>query len=134
MASEITGELRAMFDQWFASIGARDGSFVERALLPDFKCVDPEGRVIDRPAYRAMYDALPADATLDYVMHEFEVRPLGAGDAACVSGWYRGRIIREGAVISDKNVRFLGVWERTPAGWRGVYHQTTSRPPEPPAT
>ncbi|WP_434425500.1 nuclear transport factor 2 family protein [Nannocystis pusilla] len=126
MIADLSAELRDAYDLWFASIPAKDASFVDRRMDPALELVNPDGTRLDAAGYKAMYDALPAGATVEYRIQEFNVRPLAGDAVALVTGRYHGRIGRDGAVLSDKQVRFTSVWERRDAGWILLLHHLTS--------
>ncbi len=123
-----TSQLRELYDQWFASIPAKDASFVDRHMHPELRMILPDGTQLDASAYKQMYAALPPGSRFDYRISEFVVRPLGAGAAALITGVYHSHIQHEGVSISDKAVRFISVWESAPSGWRLLVHQLTALP------
>lgn len=128
MSDDLRAELRHVFEQWFESIPARDASFVDRSMDPGFRGIDADGVLRDFAAYKALYDALPPGCAVEHDIQEFDVRALGEGAAAMVTGRYRARIELGGAVLVDKAVHFVSVWERAPDGWKGLLHQVTALP------
>jgi ketosteroid isomerase-like protein len=122
MSADPTFELRDLYDRWFASISAKDASFVERQMDGALQIILPDGVRLDAAGYKAMYDALPAGSHAQYRIDEFVVRPLGAGAAALITGTYHGRIEYQGTVMSDKSVRFTSVWERQQDRWTLLVH------------
>lgn len=123
-----TAELRDIYDRWFASVAAKDASFVDHNMHPAVQLIHHDGTRLDSAAYKAMYTALPAGSRVEYRIDEFAVRPLGTGAAALITGVYYGHIESEGTVLSDKTVRFTSVWERDQGRWLLLVHQLTTLP------
>lgn len=125
MTPDLTAELQEVYRRWFASIPAKDTSFVDHNIDRDVELINPDGTRLDAVGYRAMYEALPPGASAEYQIHEFKVRPLADAAVALITGSYHGRIEVGGVVLSDKRVRFTSVWERREAGWVMLLHHLT---------
>ncbi|MDC0721655.1 nuclear transport factor 2 family protein [Nannocystis bainbridge] len=143
MSLDPAAELRQLFDLWFHAIDERDVSFVDRHFHAEFHDIDfdavvraSQGRLFqdsrievpDRSVYRAMFAALPPGTTGDHDVRAFDVRPLGEGSSALVTGVYYARLEIPGVPKIEKTLRFLSVWEQSLAGWKLLAHQTVALP------
>jgi ketosteroid isomerase-like protein len=125
MNTDPTAELHDLYERWFASIPAKDASFVDRHMHPTLQMIGPDGVRLDTAGYKAMYAMLPAGSTVEHRFSEFVVRRLGDA-AVMVTGVYHGRVEYEGTVLNEKLVRFISVWEHDQDRWFLLVHQLTA--------
>jgi len=110
----VRAEILAIENQWATAIERQDAAAIDRLAAEDFRFIDEDGRVLNRPQYIAARSHNPDNAE-SAVQDEIEVRQYG--DAAIATGRSIIRGKRDGAPFvyrfrwTDMYVRRAGKWQ-----------------------
>jgi len=119
MTVELAAHLTALYEEWFAAIGAEGIGGLDRVLADDWVYTNYDGLVRDKAEYLAWVDSITETASF---VGPYDLAVSRHGDLALVLGGYR--VDHPGG--SDSLVlRFTGLWIERDGRWQCLTHHNT---------
>lgn len=125
---QVKAELLDLYELWFKALDNIDTSFVDRWMAPEFQYVSFLGEVEGVELYKKSWSTILPGYKGVHDIKEFDVRLLGHGTVALVTGIYDARMAFVDGSIVEEYLKFVSVWERDAGAWRMHHHQTVRFP------
>jgi hypothetical protein len=122
-ADELTRELRALYEEWFAAVARRDVGHLDARMHDRWEYTDATGAVRSKQEYLRTIATGPGDFSLEIA--GFRAIPVPAGAVIRAIWLTRAeRLEPRAELVSTTN--HTGVWISTDAGWRSLVHHVTT--------
>jgi len=119
MTGDLAARLTALYEGWFAAIGADGVGDLGRVLAEEWVYTNYDGLVRDKAEYLDWVDSVTESAAF---VGPYDLRVTRYGDLALVLGGYR--VDHQGGG-DPLRLRFTGLWIDRDGRWQCLTHHNT---------